>query len=64
MLGIMQENKILDYIHDVVQNIPEDRVNLTTHRLDIYDEARAKGEFLEQFESLFRSGISDTTSLS
>ncbi len=63
MLGIMQENKILDYIHDVVQNIPEDWVNLTTHRLDIYDEARAKGEFLEQFESLFRSGISDTTSL-
>jgi cystathionine beta-lyase/cystathionine gamma-synthase len=59
----MQENKIIDYIHDVVQNIPKDWLNLTTHRLDIYDEARAKGEFLEQFESLFQANNSDRASL-
>jgi cystathionine beta-lyase/cystathionine gamma-synthase len=59
----MQENKILDYIHNVLQNIPEDWMNLTTHRLDVYDEARAKGEFLEQFESLFHASSSDPSSL-
>ena len=59
----MQENKILDYIDGVLKNTPEDWLNLTTHRLDIYDEARAKDEFLEQFELLFRNSNSDQSSL-
>ena len=59
----MQENKILDYIDRVLKNTPEDWLNLTTHRLDIYDEARAKDEFLEQFERLFYNNNSDQSSL-
>ena len=30
-------------------------LNLTTHRLDIYDESLAKTQFLEQFENLFNA---------
>lgn len=61
---IMQENKILNYIEDVLENMPTDWLRLTTHRLDIYDEALAKTQFLEQFESLFENNNSETSALS
>ena len=44
---------MLKYIEEVLGNIPKDWLNLTTHRLDIYDESLAKTQFLEQFENLF-----------
>lgn len=44
--------------------MPADWLNLTTHRLDIYDEEQAKTQFLEQFESLFNSGNAETSKLS
>lgn len=50
----MKETKMLDYIKEVLENMPKDWVNLTTHRLDIYDEKLAKVQFLEQFENLFK----------
>ena len=50
-------------IHDVIQNIPNDWVRLTTHRLDIYDENLAKTEFLEQFETLINNADVSMTSL-
>ncbi|MEO9531618.1 MAG: cystathionine beta-synthase [Crocinitomicaceae bacterium] len=58
------ENKMLNYIKQVISNMPADWLNLTTHRLDIYDESRAKSEFLEQFEALYNSENADAKALS
>lgn len=44
--------------------MPADWLNLTTHRLDIYNEKLAKVEFLEQFENLFQQNIFDEHTLS
>ena len=44
--------------------MPTDWLNLTTHRLDIYDEKRAKLQFLEQFEALFNANNSKSSALS
>lgn len=48
----MEDNKTLNYIKTVVENMPEGWLNITTHRLDIYNEALAKTEFLAQFDNL------------
>ena len=60
----MEEETIQAYIKDVIKNMPDDWLNLTTHRLDIYDETQAKYQFLKEFNSLFGLGISNTKSLS
>ena len=44
---------MLDYIKNVLDNMPAAWLKLTTHRLDIYNEELAKTEFLGQFEDLF-----------
>jgi hypothetical protein len=59
----MEENKMLNYIKDVIQNMPSDWLNLTTHRLDIYDEKLAKTEFLEQLDTLFKNNNSEASAL-
>ena len=59
----MEENKILNYIKDVLENIPTSWLSLTTHRLDIYDEKLAKTQFLEQFEILFNENNSESSVL-
>ena len=59
----MQENRILDYIKDVLENVPTDWLNITTHRLDIYDEKLAKTQFLDQFDILFNDNNSELSSL-
>lgn len=51
----MDKNKVLAFIEDVLKNMPSDWLNLTTHRLDIYNEEQAKTQFLEQFEELFKN---------
>ena len=43
--------------------MPTDWLNLTTHRLDIYDEELAKTEFLQKFESLFEANNFETSAL-
>ncbi|SIQ67691.1 PLP-dependent aminotransferase family protein [Maribacter ulvicola] len=48
----MERNKMLEYIENVLNNMPADWLNLTTHRLDIYNEELAKVQFLDQFEAL------------
>nr|WP_223266546.1 PLP-dependent transferase [Luteibaculum oceani] len=48
--------KLLDFLKKVIANCPKDWVNLTTHRLDIYNESLAKTEFILEFEKLFESG--------
>lgn len=50
----MEENKVLNYIKNVLENMPADWVNLTTHRLDIYEEDLAKTQFLDAFEKLLK----------
>jgi len=59
----MEDGKTLNYIKDTLKNAPKDWINLTTHRLDIYDESQAKNQFLIQFEALFQKGLLDTASL-
>ncbi|MGB1316318.1 MAG: hypothetical protein ACPG4Y_09880 [Chitinophagales bacterium] len=59
----MDNNKMLNYIKEVLENMPKDWLNLTTHRLDIYNEQKAKIEFTEQFEALFTANISEETAL-
>ncbi len=59
----MEDGKTLNYLKDALKNVPKDWINLTTHRLDIYDESQAKNQFLMQFESLFQKGLLDTDSL-
>ena len=44
----MKNTTILNFIKDVLINMPSSWLNLTTHRLDIYDEKLAKTQFLEQ----------------
>ncbi len=60
----MEQNKMQDYIKSVLENMPADWLNLTTHRLDIYDEKLAKIQFLNQFENLFNTNNSDLSALS
>jgi cystathionine beta-lyase/cystathionine gamma-synthase len=62
-MKIMEDNKMLTYIEAVMQNMPADWLKLTTHRLDVYDEALAKSQFLEQFENLFKTGNSERSAL-
>ena len=59
----MQDNKIFNYIKDVIKNMPTGWLSITTHRLDIYNESLAKTEFLEQFENLYKNSDSDITTL-
>lgn len=51
----MGDIKMLNFITDVLKNMPEGWLNLTTHRLDIYDEKLAKTQFLNQFDVLFEA---------
>lgn len=59
----MDKNGMLNFIGEVLDHMPEDWVRLTTHRLDIYNEDRAKSEFLEVFETLYRDGNFSATAL-
>ena len=54
----MEDNKMLNYIKEVLENMPPGWLSTTTHRLDIYDEKLAKTQFLEQFENLFKGNNS------
>lgn len=59
----MKDNSVQNYLKAVLENMPADWLNLTTHRLDIYNEELAKTEFIEQFEDLFNSNNAETSAL-
>ena len=59
----MQDNKTINYIKSVVNNMPTNWLNLTTHRLDIYNEELAKTQFLEHFEKLYDANNSEQSAL-
>lgn len=46
---------ILDFIQKLLDHMPSDWLELTTHRLDIYNESLAKIEFLDHLEILFQT---------
>lgn len=60
---MIETNKMLNYIKEVLANMPADWLELTTHRLDIFDEKLAKVQFLEQFEILFKDNNAETSAL-
>lgn len=60
---LVQPSNPLPFLRQVLANQPQDWLRLTTHRLDIYNEERAKFEFLEQFEALFQENNSHTAVL-
>ncbi|MDB9791211.1 PLP-dependent transferase [Bacteroidia bacterium] len=59
----MDHNKLLDYIKEVLENMPTGWLDTTTHRLDIYDEKLAKTQFLEQFENLYNDNNTNSNAL-
>ena len=59
----MEGNSIQNYIKELLENTPSEWLNLTTHRLDIYDESLAKSQFLAQFEVLFSNKNTNTSAL-
>ena len=62
-MEIMKDNKRLQFIKDVLDNMPTNWLLLTTHRLDIYDESLAKSQFLDEFEILYKNKYFDTAAL-
>ena len=59
----MEDNKILSYLANVLDNMPASWLSITTHRLDIYEEKLAKTQFLDQFEVLFANQNSTSSDL-
>ena len=59
----MKDDRMTAYLKTVLGNMPADWLNLTTHRLDIYQEDLAKVQFLEQFEALIETGDVTTAAL-
>ena len=52
-----------EFLKTVLKNMPNDWLRLTTHRLDIYDEALAKTQFLEAFEALYQNNDATASNL-
>ncbi|MBC5838272.1 PLP-dependent aminotransferase family protein [Flavobacterium muglaense] len=59
----MNNNKMLNYIKEVVANMPAGWLNITTHRLDIYDESQAKTQFLKELETLYSNSNAQLSAL-
>ena len=59
----MEASKMINYIKEVLVNMPDGWLNLTTHRLDIYDEKLAKTQFTDQFAALFNDNNTDSSAL-
>jgi hypothetical protein len=59
----MEKDKMKDFLEAVLKNMPSDWLDLTTHRLDIYEEKLAKSQFLDHFEGLYSSNTSDKSVL-
>jgi hypothetical protein len=49
---------LVNYIKEVLENMPNSWLNLTTHRLDLYDEKLAKTQFLYELKVLYENSNS------
>ena len=54
---------MLGFIKKVLENMPSGWLEITTHRLDIYDEKQAKTQFLEEFEKLYKANNFEASAL-
>lgn len=59
----MENSHTIKYIKEVLKNMPADWLNLTTHRLDIYEEDQAKTQFLDKLEDLYKNKNTSTSAL-
>lgn len=50
---MMTQNTPESYVKNLLSNLPADWLRLTTHRLDIFNEERAKSDFLEELEQRY-----------
>jgi cystathionine beta-lyase/cystathionine gamma-synthase len=50
-------------INNLLDHLPTDWLELTTHRLDIYDESKAKSQFLDQLQALSLESITSSKEL-
>ena len=46
-----------EQVENILKNLPESWLELTTHRLDIYDEKQAKSQFLEELSAYQQAGV-------
>lgn len=53
----------IDFIQQVMTNMPKGWLEITTHRLDIYNESLAKTEFLQKFDELYQQQTADANAL-
>ncbi len=59
----MSEVNMMKELKEAIKYMPEDWLRLTTHRLDIYNEERAKEEFLQKFEEADKTSKKDLSEL-
>jgi cystathionine beta-lyase/cystathionine gamma-synthase len=52
-----------DSLRELLKNLPKDWIDLTTHRLDIYNESEAKSEFIQRLKQLILKNDYSTESL-
>lgn len=52
----MTTTALHNFLQTVLEKMPSDWLTLTTHRLDIYNEEKAKTDFLDHLESLYTQG--------
>ena len=60
----MNKDEAIKILSKVIDNMPEAWLKKTTHRLDIYNESRAKTEFLEMFQKLVSNARLERSDLS
>jgi cystathionine beta-lyase/cystathionine gamma-synthase len=60
----MKNNETINFVKQVLENMPKSWLTLTTHRLDIYNEKLAKVEFLEKLEILSKTNNCNAQTLS
>ena len=60
----MKNDETINFVKQVLENMPKSWLTLTTHRLDIYNEKLAKVEFLEKLEVLSKENNCNVQTLS
>ncbi|OUS14627.1 cystathionine beta-synthase [Nonlabens dokdonensis] len=58
-----QKARSINFIKKVLDHQPAGWIDITTHRLDIYNEKLAKTQFLEYFENLYNDDVADLAAL-
>jgi len=59
----MTDPNLTTYLRALLQNLPADWLELTTHRLDVYVEKQAKTRFLDGLEALYVAQSADEAAL-